>query len=106
MDMDHDHLTGDFSREEYLDLAMLPPCENADVWSDQDSNSSDDINEGLAHHLLMHLLNSARSTNTLVKNCDSSTAQKSPTTPQKEENEAQCKKMKNQTRYQFLNKRS
>ena len=56
---------------------MLPPRENADAWSDQDSNSSDDMNERLVHHLSMHLPNSACSTNILDKNCDSSTAQNS-----------------------------
>ena len=43
MDMDDDHLADDFSKEGRLDLAMLPPCENADTRSDQDSNSSNDI---------------------------------------------------------------
>ena len=60
MFMDDDHLTDDFSQERCLDLTMLPLCENADARSDQHSNSSDDMNEGLVHHLSMHLLTKLR----------------------------------------------
>ena len=55
MFMDDDHLADDFSQERCLDLTMLPSCENADARSDQDSNSSEDINKGLVHHALTKL---------------------------------------------------
>ena len=86
MDMDDD-----FSNGRCLDLAMLPPRKNADARSDQDGNSFHDMNEGPVHHLLMHLLNSACSTNILDKDCDSSTAQNPLQLPKK-------KKMKLNTR--------
>ena len=70
MDMNDNHLADDFSNHS----AMLPPRENADARSDQNSKSFDDMNEGLVHHLPMHLLNSASSTNILNNNCDSSSA--------------------------------
>ena len=73
--MDDDCLADDFSNEGCLELAMLPPRENADALSDQDSDASDDMNEGLVHHFTRRLLNSACSCNILDRNCDSSTAQ-------------------------------
>ena len=45
------------------DLAMLPPIEKANAETDMDSDASDDMNDGLVHHFLRHLLNST---------CDSS----------------------------------
>ena len=48
----------------------LPSLENADTLSDQDSNSFDDMNEGLVHHFPIHLPNSACSINIFDKNCD------------------------------------
>ena len=39
-------------------LAMLQPIEKANVETDIDSDASDDMNDGLVHHLPMHLLNS------------------------------------------------
>ena len=73
------------------------------------------MNEGLVQRLPMHLLNSTCSSNILVKNCDSSTAQNllqllkisynPPPPPKKEEDEAKYKKMKNQNKYQFKKQR-
>ena len=34
------------------DLAMLPPIEKANAEIDMDSDASDDMNDGLVHHLL------------------------------------------------------
>ena len=45
------------------DLAMLPPIEIANAEIDMDSDASDDMNDGIAHHLPRRLLNST---------CDSS----------------------------------
>ena len=87
MDMDDDHLGDDFSNKGCLNLAMLPPRENDDALSDQDSEAFDDMNEGAVHHLPRYLLNSACSNDILDKNCDSSTAQ-NPQQPSEEENEA------------------
>ena len=39
------------------DLAMLPPIEKANAETEMDSDASDDMNYGLVHHLLRHLLN-------------------------------------------------
>ena len=49
MDMHDDDclcLADDFSNERSLDLAMLPPRENADSLSHQDSGASYHMNEG------------------------------------------------------------
>ena len=83
MDMDDNHFANDFSDEGCLDLAMLPPRENADAQSDQYSNSFDDMNQGHVHHLLliMHLQNSDCSTNISGRNHDSSTARNSQQPP-------------------------
>ena len=53
--MDDDRLADDFSNEGCLELAMLPPGENADALSDQDSDS---CTVELVHHLPWRLLNS------------------------------------------------
>ena len=45
------------------DLTMLPPTEKANAETYMDSDASDDLNDGLVHHLPRHLLNST---------CDSS----------------------------------
>ena len=45
------------------DLAMLPQIEKADAETDMHSDESDDMNDGLVHHLPRRLLNST---------CDSS----------------------------------
>ena len=59
MDKNDNHLTDDFSNEGCLDLAILPPRENADALSDQDSGAYDDMNEGFVYHLTRRLLFSA-----------------------------------------------
>ena len=46
------------SDEDDHDLAMLPPIENANAETDMDSDASDDMNDGLVHHLPKRLLNS------------------------------------------------
>ena len=51
------------SEEDDHDLAMLPPIEKANAETDMDSDASNDMNDGLAHHLPRSLLNST---------CDSS----------------------------------
>ena len=51
------------SDEDDHDLAMLPPIEKANAETDVDSDASDDMNDGLVHHLPRLLLNST---------CDSS----------------------------------
>ena len=40
------------------DFAMLPPIEKANAETDMDSDASDDMNDGLVHHLPRRLLNS------------------------------------------------
>ena len=52
-----------FSDEDDHDLAMLSPIEKANAETDMDSDASDDMNDGLLHHLPRRLLNST---------CDSS----------------------------------
>lgn len=44
-------------------IAMLPPSERADAQTDCDSDASDDMNEGLTHHLPRRLLNANAETN-------------------------------------------
>ena len=51
------------SDEDDHDLAMLAPIEKANAKTDMDRDASDDMNDGLAHHLPRRLLNST---------CDSS----------------------------------
>ena len=46
------------SNEDDHDLAMLPPSEKANAETDMDSDGSDDMNDGLVHHLPRPLLNS------------------------------------------------
>ena len=91
MDMDDDNFASDFSNEGFLDLAMLPPCENANALSDQDSDASDDMNEGVIYRLPRHVLNSACSTDALDKNCD-------PLTTQNPQQHSKKKKIKPNTR--------
>ena len=45
------------SEEDNHDLAMLPPIEKANAETDMDSDASNDMNDGLAHHLPRSLLN-------------------------------------------------
>ena len=51
------------SDEDDRNLTMLPPIEKANVETEMDSEVSDDMNDGLLHHLPRRLLNST---------CDSS----------------------------------
>ena len=44
INMDDDYLADDFSNGGRLDLVMLPPGENADALSGQESDASDDMN--------------------------------------------------------------
>ena len=46
------------SDEDDPDLAMPPPIEKANAETDMDSDASDDMNDGLVHHLPRRLLNS------------------------------------------------
>ena len=46
------------SDEDDHDLAMLPPIEKANAENDMDSDASDDMNDGLVHHLPRRILNS------------------------------------------------
>ena len=46
------------SDEDDHDLAMLPPIQKANAETDMDSDGSDDMNDGLLHHLPRRLLNS------------------------------------------------
>ena len=39
------------SEEDDHDLAMLPPIEKANAKTDMNSHASDDMNDGLVHHL-------------------------------------------------------
>ena len=95
MDMDNDYLADNFFDERCLDLAILPLRENADALSDQDSDASNDMNKGLVDHFSKRLLNSACSSNVLVRNYDSSTAQNPKQLPKKEEGKVLHKKMEN-----------
>ena len=70
IDVNNDHLVDDCSNESCVDLAMLPPRENANALSDQDKDPFDDINKGLVYHLSRCLLNSACGSNILDRNCD------------------------------------
>ena len=40
------------------DLVMLPPIEKANAETDMDIDASDDMNDGLVHHLPRRLINS------------------------------------------------
>ena len=51
------------SNEDDHDLAILPPIEKLNAETDMDDDASDDMNDGLVHHLPRRLLNST---------CDSS----------------------------------
>ena len=51
------------SDEDSHDLAMLPPIEKANAETNMGSDASNDMNDGLVHHLPRRLLNST---------CDSS----------------------------------
>ena len=51
------------SNEGYRDLTMLPPIEKAKAETDMDNDTSDEMNDVLAHYLPKRLLNST---------CDSS----------------------------------
>ena len=53
--------------EDDNDLVMLSPIEKSDVETDMDSDASDDLNDGLVHHLPRRVLNST---------CDSSLFEK------------------------------
>ena len=44
--------------EDDNDLVMLSPIEKSDVETDMDSDASDDLNDGLVHHLPRRVLNS------------------------------------------------
>ena len=55
------------SNEGYHDLTMLPPIEKAKAETDMDNDTSDEMNDVLAHYLPKRLLNSA---------CDSSVLDK------------------------------
>ena len=46
------------SQNEELTLAIVPPFEKDDTQFDQDSDASDDLNQGLTHHLPRRLLHS------------------------------------------------
>ena len=47
------------SNKDDHDMAMLPPSEIANAETDMDSDGSDDMNDGLVHHLPRPLLNSS-----------------------------------------------
>ena len=49
------------------DLTMLPPIEKANAEIDMDSDASDDMNDGLVHHLPERLLNSTCDSTLLEK---------------------------------------
>ena len=55
------------SDEDDHDLAMLPPIEKANAGTDMDSDASDDMNDGLVHHLQRRLLNSTCNSSLLGK---------------------------------------
>ena len=67
MDPDIDLFSNIDSDAEETALVMIPPLERASTQSDQDSDASDDLNEGHAYHLPKRLLNSACSLN-IVEN--------------------------------------
>ena len=45
------------SDEDDRDLAMLPPIQKANAWTNIDSDASDDMKNGLVHHLPRRLIN-------------------------------------------------
>ena len=83
MDPDIDLFSNIDSDAEETTLVMIRPLERASTQSDQDSDASDDLNEGHAYPLPKHLLNSACSLN-IAEN-------KSRAFPQREKGGA-CKK--------------
>ena len=56
-----------FSDQNNHDFAMLSPIEEANAKTEMDSDASDDMNDGLVHHLPKHLLNSTCDSNSLDK---------------------------------------
>ena len=67
MDPDIDLFSNIDSDAEETTLVMIPPLERVSTQSDQDSDASDDLNEGHTYHLPKRLLNSACSLN-IVEN--------------------------------------
>ena len=67
MNTEYESDIGRSSDEDENDLVMLSPIAKADVETDMDSDASDDLNDGLVHHLPRRLLNST---------CDSSLFEK------------------------------
>ena len=66
MDPDCDLWSKTDSDDDEMTLAIILPLKKACVDSDRDSDASDDLNEGLTHHLPRRLLNSICSTNILT----------------------------------------
>ena len=56
-----------FSNEDDYDLAMLPLIKKANAETDMVSDASDDMNDGLVHHLPWWLLNSTFESSLLKK---------------------------------------
>ena len=54
---DNSDIESSSDKDDY-DFAMLPPIERANAETDMDSDASDDMNDGLVHHLPRRLLNS------------------------------------------------
>ena len=77
------------SDEDDHDLAMLPPIEKADDETDIDSYASDDMNDGLVHHLPRRLLNSRCDSSLLDKGSKHTSVQRTQPQIRNQENQLQ-----------------
>ena len=77
------------SDEDDHDLAMLPPTEKANAETGMDSDISDDMNDGLVHHLPRHLLNSTCDSSLLDKGSKQKSVQHTQPQIRNQENQLQ-----------------